>query len=212
MIKRVALGVIVLGLGPVFPMLAANQASLDNSKSFARTALLIVDIQNFYFKDGKIPLVGSVEASLQVQKILERFRAKKLPVIHVRHVPLKADSSDAAYAIHPNVAPLADEKVIVKHYANSFRETELLDYLRQNNIKRMVICGMQTHMCVEAAVRAAADEGFEVILPYDACATRDLSFGGVAIPAAQVHYVVLAALSGTYAKVLTTAELLTELR
>jgi nicotinamidase-related amidase len=71
---------------------------------------------------------------------------------------------------------------------------------------------MQTHMCVEAAVRAASDDGFEVILPYDTCATRDLSFGGVEVPARQVHTAVLAALSGTYAKVLTTDELLAELR
>jgi hypothetical protein len=96
MIKIAALGIIILGLGPILPMLAANQALPQNSKSFAGTALLIVDLQNFYFKDGKIPLVGSVEASLQAKKILELFRAKQLPVIHVRHVPLKADSSDAA--------------------------------------------------------------------------------------------------------------------
>jgi nicotinamidase-related amidase len=212
MIRTTTLGIILLGLGLAWPILAANQAAPQNEKSRSRTAFLIVDIQNFYFKDGKIPLVGSIEASLQAKKILEIFRAKKMPVIHVRHVPLRAETSDPAYAINGNVAPWENEKVIVKHYANSFRETELLDELRRDNIKRLVICGMQTHMCVEAAVRAAADYGFEVILPHDACATRNLSFGAIEIPAAQVHAAVLATLSETYARVIKTEDLLVELK
>jgi nicotinamidase-related amidase len=209
MVKLTALGfatAICLGL----PVLAASQSSPGTKESLAGTALLIVDIQNFYFQDGKIPLVGSVEASLQAKKMLDRFRAEGLPVVHIRHVPLNADGADPAYAIHPNVAPAAGEKVVVKHYANSFRETDLLDYLRRNSIRRLVICGMQTHMCLEAAVRSAADSGFEVILLEDACATRNLTFGGVEIPARQVHYAVLAALSGTYARVVKTENLLAE--
>jgi nicotinamidase-related amidase len=209
MVKLAALGIaagICLGL----PVLATNQSSPETKKSFTGTALLIIDIQNFYFQGGKIPLEGSLEASLQAKKMLDRFRTEGLPVVHIRHVPLNADGLDAAYAIHPNVAPGAGEKVVVKHYANSFRDTDLLDYLRRRSIGRLVICGMQTHMCVEAAVRSAADSGFEVILLEDACATRNLNFGGVEIPARQVHYAVLATLSGTYARVVKTDDLLEE--
>jgi nicotinamidase-related amidase len=62
-------------------------------------------------------------------------------------------------------------------------------------------------MCVEAAARAAADYGFEVTVVGDACATRDLEFGGETVPAAQVHASTLASLRGSYATVVTTAEL-----
>ncbi len=190
------------------------QSGQNTSIDLSRTALVIIDIQNFYFEGGKVPLTGSVEASLQAKKLLEAFRAKKGPVIHVKHVPANPAGleNDPAYAIHPNVAPAEGEKVIVKRYANAFRETELRDYLKQRGLQHLVICGMQTQMCVEAATRAAADFGFTVIVAHDACATRPLNFNGVDIPAAQVHAAALATMNGTYAKVLKTDDVLIALR
>ena len=180
----------------------------------SKTALLIVDIQNFYFPGGRLPLVGPAEAALQAKKVLAACRAKKIPVIHVRHVPTTPPGLDAdpAYAIRPEVAPLPGETVVVKHFANAFRETDLLEILKKRGTERLIVCGMQTHMCVEAAVRAAADYGFAVIVPHEACATRDLKFEGTTIPAAQVHAGVLAALNGSYARVEGIEALLAELR
>jgi nicotinamidase-related amidase len=67
---------------------------------------------------------------------------------------------------------------------------------------------MQTHMCVEAASRAAADLGFEVTVVHDACATRTLEFGGRSVPAEHVHASTLAALNGTYGRIVSVEELL----
>lgn len=170
------------------------------------TALVVIDVQNFYFEGGRLPLVGSVEAARKARVLLDLFRAKGWPVIHVRHVPpekLGADGqpADPQYAFRPEVAPLPGEKIVTKHQVNSFRDTDLLPFLRAKGIKKLVLAGMQTHMCLEAATRAAADFGFEVTVVHDACATRALSFGGREVPAEQVHAAVLAALSGAYAKV-----------
>jgi len=63
---------------------------------------------------------------------------------------------------------------------------------------------MQTHMCLEAATRAAADLGFECVVIGDACATRDLEFGDHTVAAADVHASTLATLDRTYAKVVDT--------
>ena len=179
----------------------------------ADTGLLIIDIQNFYFAGGKLPLTGPVEASAQAKALLERFRALKKPVFHVQHLPAGKETyqpgtDDPQYAIHSSVAPMPGEKVIFKHDANSFRGTSLLSDLKAAGVKKLVICGMQTHMCVEAAVRAAADFGFEVMLASDACATRPLTFNGREVPAETVHATTLAVLNGSYARVLPTAELL----
>ena len=65
---------------------------------------------------------------------------------------------------------------------------------------------MQTHMCVEAASRAAADLGFEVVVVSDACATRPLEFGGQTVPADMVHATALAAIKGSYGRVITVEE------
>jgi len=182
-----------------------------------RTALLIIDIQGFYFEGGKMALTGPIEASLNAKALLERFRTLGWPVVHVQHLPKEvADPdpviADPQYRIHPNVAPLPGELLIGKHHANSFRDTPLLAQLRERGVTRLVIAGMQTHMCVEAATRAAADLGFEVTVVHDACATRALRFGDIEVPAAQVHAAALAAMQGGYARIVSTAEWLAEAR
>ncbi len=170
------------------------------------TALLVIDIQNFYFENGSLPLTGSVEAARQARRVLDVFRARKLPVIHVRHASktttfVDGEPTDAQYRFHAAVAPLPGETVVTKHYANSFRETALLDLLKQRNITRLVIVGMQTQMCVEAAARAATDFGFDVTVVADACATRPLTYGDRTVPAEMVHAAALAAINGTYGRV-----------
>jgi nicotinamidase-related amidase len=179
--------------------------------------LVVIDIQNFYFPGGDMALVEPAAASLQAKRLLERFRARDWPVVHVQHLPKdqaapSPDTGDVSYRIHPNVLPVAGETVIGKHHANAFRDTDLLAVLRRTGAKQLVIAGMQTHMCVEAATRHAADLGFEVVVVHDACATRNLKFGATEVPAAQVHAAALAAMSGSYARVVSTDDLLAELK
>jgi len=104
------------------------------------------------------------------------------------------------------------EKIISKDHVNGFKDTDLLKFLRSHEIKNLVICGMMTHMCVEAATRAAYDFGFECILIGDACATRDLKYGSRVIKAIDVHDSTLSSLNGYYAKVMTTEEYLDSLK
>lgn len=167
-----------------------------------KTALLIVDIQNFYFPGDGPGLSGAVPASLIAREVLELFREKEQLVVHVRH------KADRGYEIHENVEPASDEKVITKDEINSFQNTDLLDYLRNNEITRLVIIGMQTHMCLEAATRAAHDFGFECVVIQDACATRDVQHGDKIVKAEDVHASTLASLAyGGYAKVIDMKEL-----
>jgi nicotinamidase-related amidase len=169
------------------------QQNTENVKA----ALLIVDIQNFYFPGEGPGLVNAEQASLVARDILASFRDKKQLVIHVRH------KSSKGFEIHKNVEPLPTEKVITKQEVNSFNGTDLLDCLKSNVITRLVIIGMQTHMCLEAATRAAYDFGFECIVVHDACATRDLKFGDKVIKAEDVHTSTLATIQvGGYGKVI----------
>jgi nicotinamidase-related amidase len=162
-----------------------------------KTALLIVDIQNFYFPGEGPGLVNADSASSAAKEVLQIFRDKKQLVIHVRH------KSDKGFEIHKNVEPISNEKVITKEEINSFQKTELLEYLKSNDINRIVIIGMQTQMCVEAAVRAAHDFGFECIIIQDACATRDVKFGNKVVKAEYVKTSILATITdGGYGKVI----------
>jgi nicotinamidase-related amidase len=66
---------------------------------------------------------------------------------------------------------------------------------------------MMTHMCIDTTTRAAADIGFQCLLAHDACATKELSFGGVKVSAEHVQTAFLAALNGLFAKVLSVKEM-----
>ncbi|GIM44482.1 isochorismatase [Collibacillus ludicampi] len=178
-----------------------------------KTALLLIDIQNDYFPHGKMELVEPIEASLRAKQILTDFREKGWPVFHIQHISIRQGATfflpgTDGIKIHENVEPLPDEVVIQKHYPNSFRETDLLSQLQKREINRLVICGMMTHMCIDATTRAAFDYGFECVVIHDACASRNLTFNGETIPAEHVHLSFLAALNGTYARVLGAEEFL----
>ena len=178
--------------------LCFNILGLTPEQQAPKTALLLIDIQNFYFPAGALPLVKAEEASLNAGKLLKKFRQNKELIIHVAHKAKKGAR------IHNNVKPLPGEKIITKTEVNCFKNTALLEYLKKNQIRRLVICGMQTHMCLEAGVRAAHDYDFKCILVDDACATRPLKFKGKNISAEAVHNSTLATLKGTYARVLDT--------
>jgi len=167
-------------------------------------ALLIIDIQNDYFPGGAMELHGSLEAGRQAGRLLEAFRRRGLPVIHVMHHQIRPGAGfllagTPGALIHDSVAPLEGETVIVKHYPNSFRDTVLLACLRERQIGQLTIAGMMTHMCVDTSVRAAFDLGFTCTLAVDACATRALTFGNRTVTAEDVHTAYIAALSAVFA-------------
>jgi nicotinamidase-related amidase len=186
-----ALGMVLTGIHG--PACCETPAAIDSE-----TALLVIDVQEFYFPGGAMPLENPEAAAINCKKLLEKFRRENRRIIHIGH---KATQGAAFQA---DVIPLRAEKIFMKSEVNAFNGTKLLEYLQQNGVKRLVICGMQTHMCVEAAVRAAHDLGFECILIRDACATRDLTFKDTTIKAADVHLSTLSTLDGTYATVIDT--------
>ena len=65
-----------------------------------------------------------------------------------------------------------------------------------------------SHMCIDATTRAAADFGYKATLIHDACATKDLEFGGESVPATKVHAAFMAGLNGAYATLSTADDFL----
>lgn len=167
-----------------------------------KTALLLIDIQDFYFPGGRMQLEDPGQAGMNAGLVLEQFRKKAYPVYHVRH------NFEPGGSIHQYVKPVEGEKIFSKDQVNAFLETGLLEALRADSVEALVLCGMQTHMCLEAAVRAGHDFGFDITVVQDACATRALQYEELIIPAKSVHYSTIKTIEGTYAKVISTEELL----
>ena len=61
-------------------------------------------------------------------------------------------------------------------------------------------------MCVDTTTRAASDYGYKVTLISDACATKDLEWDGIKIPADVVQNVYMSSLNSTFADVVTNEE------
>jgi nicotinamidase-related amidase len=175
-------------------------------------ALVIVDIQNDYFPGGTMELAGADAAAAQAAQVLAAFRAKRMPVIHIQHLATRPGATfflpgTTGAAIHASVQPAAGESVFTKHFPNAFRETPLLDFLRSQQITQLSFVGMMSHMCIDTSVRAATDLGFSCSVAHDACATKTLSFNGAEVPAAQVQAAYMAGLNGSFAKVVSGADL-----
>lgn len=182
----------------------------------SRSALVLVDIQNDYFEDGRWPVAKMPEVAENAARLLSSFRDRGLPVIHVRH---EFESAGAPFfvagtpgaEIHPSVAPAAGETVIVKRKANSFRDTSLKERLDGAGVTDVVICGAMTQMCIDATTRAAADFGYAVTVVSDACGAKAQAFEGVEVPAEQVQAAILAPLAMSYARVVPTQTALSDI-
>lgn len=171
-----------------------------------KRGLVVVDLQNEYLPTGKLPLTGIEAAVANAVRVISHSRDTGIPVFHIRHesdnegAPIFVKGSCGA-EIQPAVAPEGHEPVIVKTHINAFRETNLQQQLEGADIRELVVIGAMSHMCIDAVVRAAADMGYPVTVLHDACATLDLTFGGVNVPAAQAHATMMAAFEFGYATV-----------
>jgi len=179
------------------------------------TALLLIDIQKEYFPGGRRELVAPLEAALKAYMLLQCFREHGGHHVHIQHVSTKPGAAsfipgDRNTDIHDAVAHFEGEPLVQKHYPNSFRGTNLLEILQGWGIDRVVVCGMMSHMCVDATARAAGDLGFQVIVAEDACTTMDLTYAGTHIPAEHVHKTIMAALTH-YGQVMTAEQVLAHL-
>lgn len=180
------------------------------------TALLLIDIQNDYFPGGAWELSGPDEAAEQARLALEVFRERRWPVFHIRHINTRPDAAfflpdTPGSEIHGRVSPAEGEPVIIKHTPDAFFQTALPEALNRAAIRKLVVCGMMSHMCIDTSVRAARTYGYETMLLHDACATRDLQWDGTIFPAATVHTAFMAALHGAFADVRTTGDFLSSL-
>jgi nicotinamidase-related amidase len=170
----------------------------------SQSALILVDIQNDYFPGGSFELVGIEKAAENAQLLLHQYREKQAPIFHIQHL---ATHPGATFFLpgtpgsdtHASVSPSRTETLITKN----FRGTNLLEKLQAGSITDLVICGAMSHMCIDATVRSAFDLGFNCTVIADACATRDLEYGGDVVKAADVQCAFMSALTMFYASVIS---------
>ncbi|MBS7326499.1 MAG: cysteine hydrolase [Thiopseudomonas sp.] len=186
------------------PTLFDLTASAHPPAAWNDAVLVIIDAQNEY-RMGDMKLPGVEPAAVQILQLLEKARASRTPVIHVRHIGVPGylfDPEGERGQIFTELTPLAGETVIDKPLPNAFAGSRLQQAVDDTGRKALIVCGYMTHMCVSATVRAAKDLGYQSTVVAAACATRPLPG---ADDADLLHRQELAALADFFATVVPDA-------
>jgi nicotinamidase-related amidase len=159
------------------------------------------------------PPRNNPDAARNAALLLSAWRAAGRPIIHVRHLSL--DPASGFYPGQPGAefqeafVPAPHEHVADKHVTDAFAGSGLERHLHLRSIRDLLFVGVATNYSVEATVRSAACLGFTSVVVADACFTfaRD-DWCGVPRTADEIHVASLSNLSGEYARIRTTAEVL----
>jgi bifunctional isochorismate lyase/aryl carrier protein len=177
------------------------------------SCLMVIDMQRFFMDPrSHASFPGAEGICDNVLSILGAFRSRGLPVVFTKHALLSDEcpgmmgewwgdvlrAEDPLSAIDDRLRPLVGEKVVRKTRYSAFMGTELEAVLEGLNATRLVITGVQTHLCCESTAREAFMRDYEVFFVVDATAAND----------ADLHLGSLRALATGFATLSTTEEMI----
>lgn len=182
-----------------------------------RTALILVDVQKGF---DEIEAGGArrnnPDALARIGDLLAAFRQAGAPVIHVRHASTEPNSvfrpERPGFAVMDIARELPGEAVLTKNVNSGFIGTGLEAMLRDKDIATLVIAGITTNHCVETTTRMAGNLGFDAKLVRDAAYTFDRTGPDGELHLAQdIHAMTLSNLSGEFADIVTTQDIVQRL-
>ena len=142
-------------------------------------ALLIIDLQNDYFPDGAFPLWNTEKTVANIELAIAQFHNAGAPILHIQHLadsrygisPFFNEGTSGA-AIYPKIIQAApNAPIIIKHFADSFYETDLENQLNKLGVTEIVVCGMMTQNCVTHTAISKSAEKYKVSILMDCCTT-----------------------------------------
>jgi ureidoacrylate peracid hydrolase len=161
------------------------------------SALLVIDMQNgFCHPDGSVPAAGKPLADIDrcVQATVaavEDARKNAVPVVFTRHVyrPGRVDEGPNLSAMRPQLADHpgllagswdgdlvaemgagADDLIVDKARFDAFQWTSLDLILQGLGVRKLVVAGVVTNICVESTVRSGFMRDYAMTILGDACA------------------------------------------
>ncbi|GEL48028.1 cysteine hydrolase [Cellulomonas hominis] len=152
------------------------------------TALVLVDVIASFFDPAQPNHYPGVERVLgPMAALLSRARERGTLVVHAveRHHPGLADfefgklplhhqagAPDAAYV--PGFEPLPGgyEVEVTKRRFSAFYATDLDLLLREQGVRRVVVAGVKTNVCIRATAQDAFAGGFEPVVPREATSSN----------------------------------------
>lgn len=135
--------------------------------------LLVVDAQKLITNARLYNFDGF---AANVRRLIATARENGVEVVYVRHddgadKPLTRGT--AGFEIYEAFTPMAGERIFDKRVNSPFRDSGLLEYLWERQIKQIAVVGLQTEYCIDATVKCGFEHGFEMIVPDGANSTFD---------------------------------------
>jgi nicotinamidase-related amidase len=147
-------------------------------------ALLVTDMQEYFLSPESHAYIPSAQAILpNITRLINIFNQTQHPIILTQHINDTDNAGnmktwwkalltgDSPYSkLYPLYHASTFPPVIQKTQYDAFHETELEKFLKENNIKTLIICGVMTNLCCETTLRSAFVKGYNAIIPLDATA------------------------------------------
>lgn len=154
-------------------------------------ALLVIDLQNDYFPEGKFPLWNTDVTLQNVMHAIERAKAHKIPIVIIQHIANSSmgiapffNNGTTGADVHPRILAAAPEApVVVKEFADSFVNTTLEETLARYGTTELLVCGMMTQNCVTHTAISTSAEKYQVSILADCCTTVNEMLHNIALHA-----------------------------
>ena len=114
-----------------------------------------------------------------VKEMIDTARQNNIEVIYVRHDDGPGNEltkGNDGFEIYDGFKPSDNEMIFDKCVNSAFRDTGLLEYLKQKKENTIIIIGLQTEYCIDANVKAGFEHGFKMIVPENTNSTFDNRF------------------------------------
>lgn len=142
-----------------------------------KNALLVIDVQSFFLNEvtGEIPtrIAGFIKNNedkfdfILFFKFINDINSNWVKILNWKEM-LKPEETRIALGLRKF---LKKDNVFVKKAAFSiFRVEKFKKFVRDRNISKFYICGLDTHACVYVSTMEAFERGFDVKVIEDLCA------------------------------------------
>jgi nicotinamidase-related amidase len=151
----------------------------------ARTALIVVDMQNDFVKEGGSLVVPDAEGTIPaIRRLLDLARESGMKVVFTQDTHTDGDPEWEIWGEHvregswgwrivEELQPREDELVIRKVRYDAFYGTHLDHFLRLWGVDTLIVCGTVANICVHYTAASAALRWYDVVIPKDATSALD---------------------------------------
>ena len=141
-----------------------NDQEISSDKLSSKVnALIIIDIQEKIIR----PIFNKNSIIKNIKKLINAYQILEENIFVSEQNPLKLGGTV------PELLPKTEFKKIEKMEFSLAKTHEFSKELKNKKITNLIVCGIETHICIQQTALDCLQKGFEVILVSDAMSSRN---------------------------------------